>query len=82
MLAKELAAPTRVYVVSPGAVDTGMWEYLAEDKRHEFFSNLERSLPTGSVPTPEDTAACYLFAMQNQSLTGIVIDVDSGQLIS
>jgi NAD(P)-dependent dehydrogenase (short-subunit alcohol dehydrogenase family) len=80
-LAKELA-PTRVYVVSPGAVDTGNWDYLAEDKRRELFANLAKSLPTGAVTTAEDTAAAYLFAMQNRSLTGVVIDIDSGQLVS
>jgi NAD(P)-dependent dehydrogenase (short-subunit alcohol dehydrogenase family) len=80
-LAKELA-PTRVYVVSPGAVDTGTWDYLAEDKRRELFANLAQSLPTGAVATPEDTAAAYLFAMQNRSLTGVVIDIDSGQLVN
>ena len=80
-LAKELA-PTRVYVVSPGAVDTGNWRYLAKDKRRELFANLvAQSLPTGAVATPEDTAAAYLFAMQNRSLTGVVIDIDSGQLV-
>jgi NAD(P)-dependent dehydrogenase (short-subunit alcohol dehydrogenase family) len=80
-LAKELA-PTRVYVVSPGAVDTGSWSYLAEDKRRELFANLAQSLPAGCVVTPEDTAAAYLFAMQNRSLTGVVIDIDSGQLVN
>jgi NAD(P)-dependent dehydrogenase (short-subunit alcohol dehydrogenase family) len=80
-LAKELA-PTRVYVVSPGAVDTGTWGYLTEDKRRELFANLAQSLPAGIVATPEDTAAGYLFAMQNRSLTGVVIDIDSGQLVN
>jgi NAD(P)-dependent dehydrogenase (short-subunit alcohol dehydrogenase family) len=80
-LAKELA-PTRVYVVSPGVVDTGTWAYLPEDKRRELFANLAQSLPTGAITTPEDTAAAYLFAMQNRSLTGVVIDIDSGQLVN
>ncbi len=80
-LAKELA-PTRVYVVSPGAVDTDTWGHLAEDKRRELFANLAKTLPAGSVATAEDIAAAYLFAMQNQSLTGVVIDIDSGQLVN
>jgi len=77
-LAKDLA-PTRVYVVSPGLVNTE--SAVASRKRREPFATEAHSLPDGTIATPEEAAACYLFAMQNGSLTGAVIDIDIGAAV-
>lgn len=80
-LAKELA-PLRVYGVSPGPVDTPNWRTLDEASRRAMFDKLGTSLPVGFVASAADTAAAYLFAMQARALTGAVIDLDSGAMVS
>jgi NAD(P)-dependent dehydrogenase (short-subunit alcohol dehydrogenase family) len=80
-LAKELA-PRRVYAISPGPVNTPSWQFADEASRTKMFDKLAASLPVGFVATANDTAAGYLFAMQAHALTGAVIDLDSGALVS
>jgi NAD(P)-dependent dehydrogenase (short-subunit alcohol dehydrogenase family) len=80
-LAKELA-PTRVYAVSPGPVNTPSWRFLDDAARRAMFDKLGTSLPVGFVATDNDTAQAFLFAMQARALTGTVIDLDSGALVA
>ena len=73
-LAKELA-PIRVNVVSPGAVDTGVW---SESERESLQKWMKESLPARAVGRPEDIAQGILYLMMNPYSTGTVLHIDGG----
>lgn len=74
MLAQAMAPQVRVIGVAPGLTfpsylqDAGSFE-----RAHARFS------PLGRSSTPEDVAAAVVFAMNNRSMTGTVMQVDGGQ---
>jgi NAD(P)-dependent dehydrogenase (short-subunit alcohol dehydrogenase family) len=77
-LALELA-PTRVNVVSPGWVDTPMWDELVGEAKAGFFANLAPRLPARKIATPADIAAAYVYLMESEFTTGETIHIDGGQ---
>ncbi|HEU4641553.1 MAG TPA: SDR family oxidoreductase [Gemmatimonadaceae bacterium] len=77
-LAVELA-PIRVNVVSPGWVDTPVWDSFAGARKAEVLAGMAARLPVGRTGTTEDLAQGYLFLMQNEYSTGTVLHVDGGQ---
>jgi len=79
-LALELA-PTRVNVVSPGWVDTPMFEQLAGDMKPDLFKTMAARLPAGKIATPADIAPAYIYAMESEFTTGQTLDIDGGQSI-
>lgn len=82
VLAAELA-PVRVNVVSPGLVrDTGAYLKMPEDKREAMFKNASEQLPLRRVGTPDDIAQATMFLLNNKYVTGTILDVEGGALIS
>ncbi|MFJ9021985.1 SDR family oxidoreductase [Streptomyces sp. NPDC102259] len=79
-LAIELA-PVRVNVISPGWVDTPIWDQLAMDKQAAFAELAER-LPARRVGTPDDIAQAFLSVMHNGFITGTVLHVDGGHRLT
>ncbi|MFD7873725.1 SDR family oxidoreductase [Streptomyces sp. NPDC059766] len=79
-LAIELA-PVRVNVVSPGWVDTALWDQLGMDKEAAFAALAER-LPARRIGTPEDIAQAFSSVMHNGFITGTVLHVDGGHRIT
>jgi NAD(P)-dependent dehydrogenase (short-subunit alcohol dehydrogenase family) len=77
-LALELA-PSRVNVVSPGWVDTPMFDELAGDAKQGYFESMAARLPSGKVAAPSDIAPAYLYAMESDFTTGETIHIDGGQ---
>ncbi len=75
-LAVELG-PVRVNVISPGWIDTPVWDRLGMDKKSAFESMAAR-LPTRRTGTPEDFAHAARFLMENGFVTGTVLEVDGG----
>jgi NAD(P)-dependent dehydrogenase (short-subunit alcohol dehydrogenase family) len=80
-LARELA-PRRVNVVSPGVVDTELWGEAGAESRMAAMARIGKGLPVGRVGTPQDVAQAYMFAMENGFVSGAVIDVEGGGLLS
>lgn len=80
-LAREVA-PRRVNVVSPGLTTTRTYDHMPETERQSFFANIAGRLPVGRIGEPADVAAAYILAMTNRYMTGVVVDVDGGLLIS
>ena len=81
-LAVELA-PVRVNVISPGMTrDTGAYLGMPDPAREEMFSGVARSLPVKRVGLPSDIASVAIELMSNSFITGTVIDVDGGGLLS
>ncbi|MDX8534742.1 SDR family oxidoreductase [Mesorhizobium sp. VK25A] len=77
-LALELA-PTRVNIVSPGWVDTEMWDEIVGDAKTGYFEQMGARLPAGKIARPTDIAPAYLYLMQNEFMTGETIHIDGGQ---
>uniref|UniRef100_A0AAU3I7X1 SDR family oxidoreductase n=1 Tax=Streptomyces sp. NBC_01393 TaxID=2903851 RepID=A0AAU3I7X1_9ACTN len=79
-LAIELA-PVRVNVISPGWVDTPIWDQLGMDKQ-AAFAELAARLPARRVGTPDDIAQAFLSVIHNGFITGTVLHVDGGHRIT
>lgn len=83
VLGKGLAvemAPIRVNTVSPGIIDTALHSRLPDDQRAAMFKAAADKLPVGRVGQPEDIGSMILHVMQNEFLTGAVIEVDGGAM--
>lgn len=76
-LAVELA-PLRVNAVSPGWVDTPIWELVAGEKKDETLAAMAKRLPAGRVGRPEDVADAIRFLIGNGFTTGETLHVEGG----
>lgn len=72
-------APTRVNVVSPGWVDTPMFDELVGEAKSGYFEAMAARLPAGKIATPADVAPAYIYAMESDFTTGQTIHIDGGQ---
>lgn len=73
--------PIRVNAVSPGSIETPLWERLSSDARDKAFDAIREKVPTGRVGQPDDVAEAYLWLMKDKNVTGIVVSSDSGASI-
>ena len=80
-LAVELA-PVRVNAVRAGAVRTEMWDRVPEPQRDTVFSRLAQHTLVGSIGEPEQIAMAHLYLMRNGYVTGTVLGVDGGSLLT
>jgi len=79
-LAVEMA-PIRVNVVSPGTIDTAMFDWMGAEKQ----AKLQGMTATHLIKRPgtsEEVAQGILFVMQNEFVTGTTVDVDGGRILS
>ncbi|TPI66832.1 SDR family oxidoreductase [Mesorhizobium sp. B3-1-3] len=77
-LALELA-PIRVNIVSPGWVDTEMWDEIVGEAKSGYFEQMGARIPAGKIAKPADIAPAYLYLMQNEFMTGETVHIDGGQ---
>jgi 2-hydroxycyclohexanecarboxyl-CoA dehydrogenase len=81
-LAKELARfGIRVNAVSPGPVQTDLWEQLHPgEKGQKITEALSKVIPMRRIGTPEDVADVVAFFVSDDSryLTGQVLSIDGG----
>jgi NAD(P)-dependent dehydrogenase (short-subunit alcohol dehydrogenase family) len=71
-------APIRVNVVSPGWVDTPVWESIAGAGKADVLGKMAARLPVGRVGRPEDLAHAIAFLMESEFSTGTILHVDGG----
>ena len=79
-VAREIA-PRRINVVSPGQIDTPMVALQGEARREMY----EKATANNLIPragTADEVAQAILFAVENEFITGTIIDVDGGWLQS
>ena len=90
VLSKALAAELapfniRVNCINPVTIDTPMLRGLVTEaaKWEEYKKSMEKNIPLGHMPHPEDVAyaALYLASDESKMLTGTSIDVDGGRSI-
>jgi len=84
-LARGLAlefAPIRVNAVSPGLIETPIWDSVPSEKRQAFFDGAAAKLPVGRIGQPHDIANAVLFVMTTPFATGSTVRVDGGAVIA
>jgi NAD(P)-dependent dehydrogenase (short-subunit alcohol dehydrogenase family) len=84
-LARGLAlefTPVRVNVVSPGLIETPLWDALPEEKRKEMFEGAAARLPAGRIGQPADIANAVLFLLTTPFATGSTVRVDGGAVVA
>ena len=80
-LALELA-PVRVNAVSPGIIDTPIRAAMPEEARRDMLAKTAAALPVGRVGTGEDIARQILAFMTIGFVTGSIVYIDGGALIT
>ncbi|KAG6358810.1 hypothetical protein INS49_012329 [Diaporthe citri] len=74
--------PIRVNLVSPGVVETELWDSsFDKEAKKQHLEGIAEKLPTGRVAQPADVAEAYLFLMKDPSVTGTVVDSNSGAFL-
>jgi NAD(P)-dependent dehydrogenase (short-subunit alcohol dehydrogenase family) len=84
-LARSLAlelAPVRVNAVSPGIIDTPIRAAMPEQARKEMLDNTAASLPVGRVGVADDIARQILTFMTVGFMTGSIVYLDGGALVT
>lgn len=78
VLSKELA-PIRINAVAPGVIETPLWDSIEKDTRKNIFKSFADKLPVGRIGQTTDVAKTLIFLMNNDFVTGSIVDVDGGQ---
>lgn len=84
-LARSLAlelAPVRVNAVSPGIIDTPIRAAMPEAARRDMLAKTAASLPVGRVGSGEDVARQILAFMTIGFMTGSIVYIDGGALVT
>ena len=77
--ARELAARgVTVNAVAPGFIATDMTDALREDMQQKMID----SIPLKKAVTPEEVASAVVFFAENRYITGQVLNVDGGMVMS
>jgi NAD(P)-dependent dehydrogenase (short-subunit alcohol dehydrogenase family) len=71
-------APRRVNTISPGWVDTPIWEAFGS-RKDAMIAQMSERLPVRRIGRPADIAHAIVFLMENEFTTGSVLHVDGGQ---
>jgi NAD(P)-dependent dehydrogenase (short-subunit alcohol dehydrogenase family) len=84
-LARGLAvdlAPVRVNTVRPGPVHTPMWDGLPQPQLDAMIAAFTERTLTRSVGAADQIAAANLYLMENGFVTGTVLTVDGGFVLT
>ena len=77
-LARELAPEVRVNAIAPGPVSTEMWHGMPEDQKQTVYA----TTPLRRVARPEEIARAGLDLCEWPNLTGEVLVIDGGRVMS
>ncbi len=73
--------PLRINAVCPGLIDTPMFA-MAGEAREKHFSNTTKDHLIPRAGQPAEVAAGAIFLLENQFVTGTIVDVDGGAILS
>ncbi len=75
-------APIRVNAVSPGWVDTPIWDHLATPAAKQArLSEMATRLPANRIAKPADIANAISYLIEDDFVTGTVLHAEGGQLL-
>ena len=74
-------APRRVNGISPGVVDTPMFDKMGAEKTQKLAA-MTASHPVARPGTPEEVAAGIVFALENTFMTGSILEIDGGLVVA
>jgi len=77
ILAAELR-PLRVNCVSPGVIDTPLWDFLPAEQRSKLFADYAAKTPVGRVGQADDVASAIAFLVNNGFVSGHNVLCDGG----
>jgi len=80
-LAAELA-PIRVNAVSPGLIDTPLWDFMPADARKNFLSTIGAKLPVGRPGQAIEVAEIIAAVAKSGFVNGSVYEIDGGGRIA
>jgi NAD(P)-dependent dehydrogenase (short-subunit alcohol dehydrogenase family) len=63
-------------------IRTPTWNRIPEPQREALFATLAGRTLTKAVGEPDQIAATYLFLMENEFVTGTVLTVDGGSILT
>ncbi len=76
-MAAELG-PIRVNLISPGIIDTPYYNWMDNKQKNALFSQIAERLPIGRVGKPEEIAHSIIMLLENEFITGAILDADGG----
>ena len=79
LLAKSLAfelAPIRVNILSPGYVETPIFDGAFGEQRDEMVAHLASTLPARRLGTPEEAAHAAIYLMTNSWMNAATLNLD------
>lgn len=75
-------APIRVNAVSPGWVDTPVWDRLATpEAKQARLADMAARLPAKRIGRPEDIASAISYLISDAFVTGTVLHAEGAQLL-
>jgi len=74
-------APVRVNLISPGAVETELWDVAGSAYLEGMKKSIAQSTTTGKIAQPEDIAEAYLYVLKDTNVTGSLIGTNGGALL-
>jgi len=75
-------APIRVNAVSPGWVDTPIWDQLAApEAKQARLAQMAARLPGSRIASPADIANAISYLIADDFVTGSVLHAEGGQLL-
>jgi len=80
-VAREIAPNKRINVVAPGIIDTPMVR-VEGDERKAVYEDMTKDNLIPRAGTAEEVAEGILFVIRNDFVTGTIVDVDGGSLLS
>ena len=80
LVANEIA-PIRINGVCPGLIDTPMFAMEGEARR-EYMNETTKNNLIPRAGKPEEVAAAAMFLLENEFVTGTIVDVDGGAIVT
>jgi NAD(P)-dependent dehydrogenase (short-subunit alcohol dehydrogenase family) len=71
--------PLRINAVCPGLIDTPMFTQQGEE-RDNFLASVTEQHLIPRAGRPDEVASAAIFLLENQFVTGTIIDVDGGAI--
>lgn len=80
LVANEIA-PLRINGVSPGLIDTPMFA-MEGQARQDYMSETTKNNLIARAGKPDEVASAVMFLLNNEFVTGTIVDVDGGAIVT